>query len=351
MPIRRRKQEKTIEDLKEDMLSPDSTPPPFKFPIRFDKTLSTGSTLLDLAISGDKLRGGGIPGGILMEIFGIPMTGKTSFLMEIIGSCLKHGGDYNIGDPEGRIDEEYVQIYGVQMNKEKYTRPNTVTEIFDEFKTWKPEPTQEGAICVFGEDSLAALSTEMEMKKEDKRGQRRAKEFSEGLRKYCRVLAEKRWLFVATNQIREGESGYTTPGGWAVPFYSSLRIQLAPGYPQSKVYKEQEIFGSDMKKVIGVLGTAKVVKSSVSSPFREAPVYIIFNVGVDDVRANLQWIKDVYGNTTYCVGKLKVGRSMEESILKVEKNNLEKELREFVIDTWLEIEEKFKVERKPKERW
>ena len=342
----KRRTKELVEEIKETIEKPVDPPKS----IRFDKVLSTGSTLLDLAIAGDKVRGGGIPGGIMMEIYGPPMSGKTALLMEIIGSCVHRGGDYRIGDPEGRIDEEYIQIYGVPINKEKYHRDKLVSDIFKTLYKWEPSSNKE-AINVFAEDSLAALSTEMEMESEDKRGQRRAKEFSEGCRKTCIKIADNNWLFVATNQVREGDGvGFKTTGGWAIPFYSSIRINIIPVFPKSKIEKVVKINNKDVKRIIGVESVCKVVKNSVSSPFREANVHILFNVGIDNVRGNLQWLKDILGLTKYWTPSGEF-QSMEKAIIHVEKNNLEKELRDATIDTWLDIESKFKIERKSKERW
>uniref|UniRef100_A0A6M3L7X7 Putative RecA n=1 Tax=viral metagenome TaxID=1070528 RepID=A0A6M3L7X7_9ZZZZ len=343
----KRRTKELVEEVKETIEKPVDPPKS----IRFDKVLSTGSTLLDLAIAGDKVRGGGIPGGIMMEIAGPPMSGKSALLMEIIGSCVHRGGDYRIGDPEGRLDEEYIQIYGVPLNREKYHRDKLVSEIFKTLYIWKPTPEVPDAICVYGEDSLAALSTELEMEGEDKRGQRRAKEFSEGCRKTCIKLADNNWLFVATNQIREGDGmGFKTTGGWAVPHYSSVRVSANFAYPKSKIEKIVKINNKEIKKIIGVECLCKVVKNSVSSPFREANIHIVFNVGIDDVRGNLQWLKDVLGLTKYWTPSGEF-QSMEKAIIHIEQNNLEKELREATIDTWLDIESKFKIERKSKERW
>ena len=155
--------------------------------ILLDKVISTGSSLLDLAISGGRIRGGGIPGGIIIEVFGPSGSGKTAILAELCASAQAKGGDICFLDPEARLDREYCLIYGLSLPDENYYRPDTVTEMFD--LIWKWEPPSSGTINVIAADSLAALSTEMEMEDEDKMGMRRAKEFSEGLRKTCRLIA------------------------------------------------------------------------------------------------------------------------------------------------------------------
>ena len=123
---------------------------------------------------------------------------------------------------------------------------------------------------------------------------RRAKEFSEGLRKTCRTFAKKNVLMVCSNQIRDGgpNGTKTIPGGNAVPFYSTVRMQVSPGYPKSKITKEKTIRGAKQKKVIGIQSTVKITKNSLDDPFREVPIFLVFGYGIDDVRGNLMWYKD-----------------------------------------------------------
>ena len=92
-------------------------------PLSFDATLSTGSTLLDLCISGGKCAEGGIPGGIVVEIFGRPGSGKTAILAELFASAQSKGGDAMFKDPEARLDKEYAKIYGVRLDAKNYSRP------------------------------------------------------------------------------------------------------------------------------------------------------------------------------------------------------------------------------------
>jgi RecA/RadA recombinase len=97
------------------------------------------------------------------------------------------------------LNKQFARIFGLDTNLMGYSRPNTVPEVFSAVRYWKPEP--EGKIHGVFADSLAALSTDMEMGKDegDKYGMRRAKEFSEELRKTCRILAQKNYLMVCSN--------------------------------------------------------------------------------------------------------------------------------------------------------
>ncbi len=359
---------KPISELVKEVKESANSPVQKTESIRFSRTVSTGSTLLDLAISGGRVRGGGVPGGLVMEIFSPPGLGKTALLVEMLASAQLKGGDIHIDDPEARLDQEYAEIYGAKITEKNYARPNTVSEIFKSIWNWEPKPKEEGAICVRAADSLAALSTDMEMDSDegDKRGQRRAKEFSEGLRKTCRLIADKNWLIACTNQIRTGDGGdQTTPGGWAMNFYSSLRIKISTAYPDSsKIMRKEYLFGSEeedskdkkkkkkgeIEKQIGIRSICKVIKSSLDDPFREADIYLLFGHGISDIWGNLAFLKETMGTTRY-VAIDKEFQSIDKAIKHIEDNNLEAELRENVINLWEKIQQKFKVDRKKKVRF
>ena len=320
-----------------------------RVPINTDLIISTGSTLLDLAISGGRIRGGGLPGGIMVEIFGPSSSGKSSVLSEIAASVQNKGGVATVLDPEGRLDKEYSKIYGLELSRENYHRPDTVHEMFKLIEEWNPENPK--VINLMAVDSIAALSTEMEMEKEDKRGQLKAKQLSEGCRKVARLVANKHKLIIFTNQERQGDFGKTTPGGFAVGYHASVRIRIARMFKGSKIEKTKALpSGQKITKVLGIKSEALIKKSSVDNEFRTAPVYILFGVGIDDVRANLQYLKDVNKETTYnCFGKTFI--RMDAAIEYIENNNLEGKLREEVIDAWEEVEEMFRINRKLKVRF
>jgi RecA/RadA recombinase len=314
----------------------------------FDSTVSTGSTLLDLAISGSRVRGGGIPGGILLEIYGPSQTGKTAILAELCASAQVRGGDMVFLDPEARLDKDYSRTYGVSINKDNYARPDTVTEIFDYIYKWKPKPKKEHDICVVANDSLAALSTELEMTEGDSMGMRRGKEFSQGLRKTCRIIKNNNWVIACSNQIRHGTLGEFTPGGFGIPFYASLRMRAK--FAQEKfLTKTVKFHGRDIEKTIGNRVIVEVKKSSVDDPYRSAEVHIIYKYGIDDIRANLIYCKKMLGDTKFdCFDKEYV--LTQRAVEYIEKQNYEDRLREKTIDIWEEIENKFAVKRKPKVR-
>lgn len=314
--------------------------------------VSTGSTILDLAISGGRKRGGGLPGGILVEIFGPSGSGKTVLLSEIGGAVQRAGGDIMFNDPEARLNKQFAEIFDLDVDKISYDTPNTVTEVFSRIREWEPKKSGINGVMA---DSLAALSTNMEMEKKegDKMGMRRAKEFSEELRKTCRILADRNILLVCSNQVRVNQDAgpygqkYVSPGGEAVGFYSSTRLMTSKG---EKVYIKKRVAGKEVKSVIGICTTVKVFKNSVWKPYREAEVSIIFDYGIDDIRDNLKYVKKYTGAKQYVVNDTKLKVGIEDSIEMVEELGLEKELKEQVIDLWEEIESKFQKERKKKKR-
>ena len=105
----------------------------------FETIISSGSTLLDLAISGKRIRGGGIPGGILLEAFGPSQSGKTALLSEIAGAIERNGGENQFNDPEARLDKEFVRIFGLHIDKKNYYQPDTVSQLFKNAREWKPK--------------------------------------------------------------------------------------------------------------------------------------------------------------------------------------------------------------------
>lgn len=319
----------------------------------FTNVISTGSTLLDLAISGGRIYGGGLPAGILVEISGVESSGKTALLCEIAGNIQRKGGQVLYHDPEARLNHQFAQMFGLQPDPESYIQTDTVTEVFQSIRKWQPARTDviNGIIT----DSLAALSTEMELEKEegDKMGMKRAKEFSEQLRKTCRILTQKNYLMCCSNQIRENTDAglygqkYVAPGGKAIGFYSSLRLRTSI---QKKLTKTKLIYGKEVKRIIGIEIEVEVFKSSVWKPYHSAPLTIIFDYGIDDIRQNLQFIKTYTGKNVYTINNESLGISLENAIQKIEENNQALQLRQEVISLWNEIESQFDSDRKLKLR-
>jgi protein RecA len=317
----------------------------------FGTIISTGSTLLDLSISGGRVRGGGLPGGILVEIFGPSGSGKTVLLSEIAGGVKRQGGEIMFHDPEARLNPQFAKLFGLDISESTYSNPDTIPEVFKAVRAWEPE--EDAKIHGVFADSLAALSTATEMDNVDgdKMGMRRAKEFSEELRKTCRILKQKNYLMVCSNQIRQnmdaGPYGqkYISPGGEAIGFYSSLRLRMLK---PEKIKEKRTYAGKEVTRIVGVEVQVEVFKSSIWKPYHTAPLTILFDYGIDDIRQNLQFSKEYSKSSVYTFENTPLSKSLNESVRMIEDGKLEQRLRNEVIELWEHIELEFKTERKPK---
>lgn len=335
----------------------------------FKMMSSFRSTLLDLAISGGKIRGGGVPSSIIIELYGPASIGKTALLLSLASDIEKKGGDAPFQEPEARLSEGFAEIFGYRVDKNKIYRPDTVPEMFDNLYKWKPKnPKVINGMMI---DSLAAFASDLEMKnlgkpasqKKKDEYSRVAKQFSQGLRTHARFIERNNYIFACSNQLRDvmdpgfGEKQKST-GGHAFKYYGSLRLKAEKSITKKildgqnigyKIWTEKEDkFGTLRKEAIGTSLIVTVDKSSVWKPFRSAPVHIIWDYGIDNIRANLQYVKDVTKASIYCVNDTKLSQSLEESIAIVEDNNLEEELENQVIDLWEEINRLFQTKRKSK---
>jgi|GEM_PF-424905 len=316
--------------------------------------ISTGSTLLDLAISTNRTYGGGIPAGVILEIFGPSSSGKTAVLAEIGASVKSKGGVVKYDDPEARLDTAYAARCGLKLEPEEYNRPDTVDQLEDDLFAWDPQPYRRGAICARCEDSLAAFSTKAEIVDDHKMAAaKRAQKFHELFRKLARIIKSEGWIIACSNQEQESFGGMgakTTPGGNAIKYYASIRIRIARDLKGGKLKKTWKMSKATVEKVIGIKSIARILKNSCDDPFREVPIYIIFGQGIDDVRGNLQWLKDTLGLDAYdCVDKH--FSKIEVAIRYIEEYGLESELRDKVIKVYNDIEDHFRTDRKSKVRF
>lgn len=309
--------------------------------------VSTGSLTLDLAISGCIFPKGGVPGGLLIEIFGPSGCGKTVMACQIAGNVAKQGGQIMFGDPEARLDTQFAKMFGLDVANIEYNMPDTVIEAFAPIHTWEPSPDE--VIHGVFIDSLAALSTDLEMSGSDKMGMKRAKDFSEMLRKTCRRITNKKFLVVCSNQTRQnvdagpyGEQD-TPPGGKAVGFYASVRLKCSKA---TKIKVKKKVHGVEQERTIGTTTEVTVYKNSKDKPFRTASVTIIFDYGIDNIRDNLNFLKKYRGESVYMLEGKSIGKSRNEAIDYIEENNLESILEQEVVETWREIEDAFSSKRK-----
>lgn len=353
--------------------------PPKKYDGDFSIVISTGSTLLDLEISGKVIRGGGLPGGILVEIYGPNSGGKTVAMSEIAGGIQRQKGKVKFYDAEARLSKSFASIFDFEVDDCEFGVPKQVADVFKPLMTWEPD----GLKCI-GEynrrkkkcrecgdseaceefdldnrpvhgvfiDSFAQLCGELEKGDEDidKRGSARAKEFSQWMRKLAPKITENNWLIIGSNQVRDNQKAktdfdpkYVTPGGNAVPHAASLRLEISPG---KRLRDEKKINGKSVFNEYGHCSRVKIVKNTVSGQKGSAEIQIVIDYGIDDITANLQYLKKFSGNTKYWTGD----NSIDDAIDTIEEDDLELELKEAVIDMWEDIQSKFKRERKKKKR-
>ena len=158
-----------------------------------------------------------------------------------------------------------------------------------------------------------------------------------------------------SNQIRDSMNPMPfakktkATGGHAPKFYASIRLEIS----KIKVLKpERTVHGKKHKEAIGVHSVVDVVKNSVDKGYRSADIYIMNDYGIDDVRANLIYIKQNSKHGLFSIdGIEKLGSSVDDAIQAVESMGLERKLRRAVIHLWGEIQEAFKQERTQKVRW
>jgi len=196
----------------------------------------------------------------------------------------------------------------------------------------------------------------MGMDGKDKRGQARAKAFSQGMTTVAREIPDKTLVLACSNQLRQGDYGDYATGGNAVKYYSSIRIRMK----MTSVYDKERVITKDKEdldsiagtfsKSVGIVTECQVIKNSCDSPYRKAPLVITFHYGIDDIRANLQFNKDVTKGVKYECTDNKSYVAMFDAVRYVEDNSLENSVKERTITLWYKIQKALEVKRKPKIR-
>ncbi len=272
-------------------------------------SIPTGSFMLDAALGV-----GGVPAGRIVEIFGPESSGKTTLALHIVREAQKKGGLAAFVDAEHALDPEYAKKIGVKINDLLISQPDTGEQALEIVESL----VRSGAVDVIIVDSVAALTPRAEI--EGDMGQQhmglQARLMSHALRKLTAIVAKSKTVIIFINQIRMQigimwGNPETTPGGKALKFYSSVRIDIRRA---AQIKKGEEIIGSRTK--------AKIVKNKVAPPFRVAEFDIFYGEGIsreaEVINAGQQYdLINKSGNTlSYETTKLGVGFDNAKNFLK-----------------------------------
>lgn len=280
-------------------------------------TIPTGSIAMDMALGV-----GGMPRGRIIEIYGAESSGKTTLCLHIVAEAQEKGGICAYIDAEHAMDPDYAKRLGVNIDDLLISQPSSGEQALQIVETLVKTEN----VDVIVVDSVAALTPQREIEGEigDQHMGLQARMMSQACRKLSSIAAKSNTMIIFINQTRMKigmvfGNPETTPGGLALKFYASVRINLTR---TAQIKSGDEIIGNRVK--------AKVVKNKVAAPFRTAEFDIYYNEGIsksgDALRAGLAggMIKQT-GNTFTIDGeKMGVGAEVAKNYLKEHPEAIEK---------------------------
>jgi recombination protein RecA len=286
-------------------------------------SISTGSLALDIALGV-----GGIPRGRITEIFGPESSGKTTLALQVVAEAQKAGGIAAFVDVEHALDPQYAKNLGVEIDNLYISQPDTGEQALEIMESL----VRSNAVDIVVLDSVAALVPKAEIEGDmgDPQMGLQARLMSQALRKLTGAISKSQTSAVFINQVREKigvvfGNPETTPGGRALKFYSSIRIDVRKA---DTIKSGQEIVGTRVK--------ARVVKNKLAPPFRQAEFDIIYGRGISRSGSVLDMAVEKglvnRSGTWFNYGDVKMGQGRESARAFLEEHS----------DVCREIEEKIR---------
>jgi recombination protein RecA len=275
------------------------------------QAIPTGSMMLDMALGI-----GGVPRGRIVELYGPESSGKTTVALHIIAEAQKLGGEVAFIDVEHALDPVYAAALGVDIDTMLVSQPDSGEQALEIAETL----VRSGGIDVLVVDSVAALTTKAEIDGEmgDSHVGQLARLMSQAMRKLTAVISKSNCVAIFINQIREKigvlyGNPETTPGGRALKFYASVRMEVRRGEPIREDGAQ-----------IGARTKVKICKNKVAPPFKECEFDILYGKGISrtgevvDVATELGIIQKsgswfAYGDQKLGQGRENVKRLFEEN--------------------------------------
>ncbi|MEI6296792.1 MAG: recombinase RecA [bacterium] len=281
--------------------------------------IPTGSIGIDIALGV-----GGLPRGRIIEIFGPESSGKTTLALHVIAEAQKTGGVCAFIDAEHAMDPDYSKKLGVKIEELLISQPDNGEQALEIAETL----IRSGEIDVIVIDSVAALTPKDEIEGDMGASHmgKQARLMSQALRKMTALVARSKTVVIFINQIRMQigvmfGNPETTPGGKALKFFSSVRIDIRK---IAQIKKGEEVVGSRTR--------AKIVKNKVAAPFKQAEFDIIYNEGISPegeiiALGEKEGVITKSGNG-YVYGEAKLGRGYDATRTFLKEN---KDLREEIL--------------------